>query len=205
MKIRAIYTKNTTQGSEKMKLIVGLGNPGKEFDGTRHNIGFAILDAFATEHGLVFNKKKFDGIYCESTINEERVMLLKPQKYINLSGDVIVSYINYFKISIDDILVVNDDLDLLIGSYKVKSDGGTAGHNGLKSIERSLKTKKYKRLKVGISNNKEMDTRDYVLGKFSNEEKEIICNVIEQTKQIIIDFISIDIIDIMNKYNKNKE
>jgi PTH1 family peptidyl-tRNA hydrolase len=184
-----------------MKLIVGLGNPGNEYSNTRHNVGFMAIDSLAEKLGTVINTKWKNAFYSEVHIGEEKVMLLKPQSYINLSGEVISEFKNYFKIDINDILVINDDLDLSVGTYKLKSHGSSGGHNGLKNIELHFGTSEYKRLKIGISNNKSMETKDYVLGKFSQDEEVIINEVIEITKDILIDFVSLDFIRLMNKYN----
>lgn len=182
-----------------MKLIVGLGNPGREYELTRHNMGFMIIDKFAEEYKRKIEQSKFDGLYTELFIKNEKVILLKPQKYINLSGEVIKKYIDYFKININDILIINDDLDLPFGKFKIKYKGSSGGHNGLKNIEQNLKTNEYKRIKIGISNNKNIDTKDYVLGKITNLEElnEIINNAIK----ILDDYFNMTFDNLMNKYN----
>lgn len=184
-----------------MKLIVGLGNPGKDYQGTRHNVGFMVVDEIAQQYGASFDNEKLGALYTQVVINDEKVILLKPQKYINLSGEVISAFINYFKINLEDMLIISDDLDMNVGTYKLKNHGGSGGHNGLKNIELNLSTKEYQRLKIGISNNKDIDTKDYVLGKFNNEERELIDKVIARVKDIAIDFIKIDFLNLMNKYN----
>lgn len=183
-----------------MKLIVGLGNPGKQYENTRHNIGFNIVDNYANKYNLSFSKK-LDGLYVQTIINNEKVILLKPQLFINLSGDVLRKYVDYFKIDIKDILIINDDLDLEVGKYKLKEKGSSAGHNGLKNIEANLKTNQYKRLKIGISNNKNIDTKDYVLGNISNDDKKVLSEIKEITISIIEDFVILDFNILMNKYN----
>lgn len=183
-----------------MKLIVGLGNPGKEYEITRHNAGFMAIDEYAKKNNLEF-KSKLDGLYSEKIINGEKVIFLKPQNYINLSGDVIYKYINYYKIDIADILIIHDDMNLDVGSYKIRYKGGSAGHNGLKNIEANLHTQEYKRIKVGISKNKNIDMVDYVIGKMGNEDLNKIKPVLEKITNIIDDFISISFDNLMNKYN----
>lgn len=187
-----------------MKLIVGLGNPGKEYEDTRHNVGFMVLDSFARKHNLSFQKEKFQGIYTEFVYSDEKIILLKPQSYMNLSGEVVSKYVHYFKISTDDILIVHDDLDLDLGVFKLKPSGSSGGHNGLKNIELHLQTKYYKRCKIGISNNKKMDTKDYVLGKFSKEEKEILQPILDLSSEILESFIKMDFDLLMNRYNGRK-
>ena len=184
-----------------MKLIIGLGNPGKEYEKTRHNMGFMAIDKYATSKGLFFDKEKFGGIYTYFLYNNEKIMLLKPQKYINLSGDVIKKYMDYFKIDIDNLLVISDDLDMNMGKIKIKYKGSSGGHNGLKNIEANLNTRNYKRIKIGISNNKQMDTKEYVLGKLDQESNQIIQNTIEKFPQILDDYLSMSFDNLMNKYN----
>ena len=184
-----------------MKLIVGLGNPGKEYENTRHNIGFMTIDKFASKLGVSINKDKFNGLYCDTNIGGEKVILLKPQSYINLSGEVIRKYVDFFKINLEDILIIHDDLDLAVGTYKVKQQGSSGGHNGLKNIELHLGTQEYKRIKIGISNNKLMDTKDYVLGKLSKEETEEIEKVKDIVLNILDDYFKLDFNSLMNKYN----
>lgn len=186
-----------------MKLIVGLGNKGRLYEKTRHNIGFMVIDALAKKHNIVINKEMLGGKYGELIINNQKAILLKPQKYINLSGEVIKSYIDYYNINIDDILIVHDDLDLRCESYKLKKQGGTGGHNGLKDIEQNLKTKNYKRIKIGISNDKNSDTKKYVLSKFNKEERKIIERVISEVTNIIEEYFYSDFNYLMNKYNTN--
>lgn len=184
-----------------MKLIVGLGNPGNEYENTRHNIGFMVLDNYCKNKNIQFNKQKFGGIYAEMIVNSEKVILLKPQNYINLSGDVIIKYVNYFKINIDDIFIIHDDMDLDVGTYKIRYKGGSAGHNGLKNIENNLGTNQYKRVKIGISKNKNIDVVNYVLGKFSKIEFEKIENIFPITENIIDDYFNLSFENLMNKYN----
>ena len=182
-----------------MKLIVGLGNKGNEYNNTRHNVGFMVVDNYINKNNLTL-KSKLDGLYAETIINSEKVIFLKPQNYINLSGDVISKYIKYFKIDIKDILVIHDDMDLEIGTFKIRYKGGSAGHNGLKNIESNLKTNEYKRIKIGISKNN-IDKIDYVLGKFSSTELSKLNKVIDITYNIIEDFVSLSFENLMNKYN----
>lgn len=186
-----------------MKLIVGLGNPGMDYVNTRHNVGFMTLDNYCKKNNLTFNSNKFDGLYFQTIVNSEKVIFLKPQKYMNLSGEVVRDFVNYFKINVGDILIINDDLDIKLGKYKLKANGSSGGHNGLKNIENCLGTTNYKRLKIGISNDKKLDTKDYVLGKFKSEESEILNKIVSQTENIINDFMTMNFDLLMTKYNNN--
>lgn len=184
-----------------MKLIVGLGNPGKEYENTRHNIGFQTIDKFVQKLGISITKSKYNGLYVETLIDGEKVILLKPQSYINLSGEVIRKFVDFYKISISDILIIHDDLDLAVGTYKIKQKGSSGGHNGLKNIELHLGTQEYKRIKIGISNNKMMDTKNYVLGRLSQEEKKLLEEVEDTVLIILNDYFKVSFSELMSKYN----
>lgn len=184
-----------------MKLIVGLGNPGNEYQNTRHNIGFMVIDNYAKIHNIKLNKKKFNGLYQELKYNDETIILLKPLSYMNLSGMIVLKYVKYYKVPIEDILIISDDLDLPFGKIKLKAKGSCGGHNGLRNIEEQLKTTDYKRLKIGISNNKKLATKDYVLGNLNEEEQLIINKVLNVTNSILDDFIDLNFEKVMSKYN----
>lgn len=184
-----------------MKLVVGLGNPGLNYENTRHNVGFRMIDKIINKYNIDLSKKKFDGLYGEANINGEKIMFLKPQRYMNLSGTVIREFINYFKIDISDILIIYDDLDTEVGKIRLRYKGSSGGHNGLKDIEKNLNTKNYNRIKIGISNNKSIDTKDYVLGKFSKEELEKILKIEETIVNVFEDYLKLSFENLMNKYN----
>lgn len=185
-----------------MKLIVGLGNPGKEYENTRHNIGFNVIDLYLKKNNLKLDKDKFNGKYTKTSIHDEDVILLEPQTFMNLSGDSVRKVMDFYKINIDDILVIQDDLDMEVGKIKLKEKSSSGGHNGIKDIEQKLGTNNFKRLKVGISNDKTRDTKDYVLGKFSKEEKEILEKSYEICLNVIDDFFTMNFDLLMGKYNK---
>ena len=186
-----------------MKLIVGLGNPGKEYEGTRHNIGFSFVDYYLKNKGVTNSwKEKMSGLLLSVEIFGEKVIFLKPQTFMNLSGDSIRKVIDFYKIDIDNILVIQDDLDLELGKIKLKEKSSSGGHNGIKDIEQKLGTNSFKRLKVGISNDKTRDTKDYVLGRFSKEDKEILEKSYEICLNIIDDFFKMNFDLLMGKYNK---
>lgn len=184
-----------------MKLIVGLGNPGKKYEKTRHNSGFIFVDYYAIKNNLLF-KEKFNGLYTEQTINNEKIIFLKPQTYMNLSGICVKKYVDYFNIDINNIYIIYDDINFDVGEYKVKRNGSSGGHNGIKSIIENLNTEEIKRIKIGISKNN-ISLEDYVLQKFSNEEFKKIENIKDDICDIINDIAYIDIEQIMQKYNGN--
>lgn len=181
-----------------MKLVVGLGNPGKEYNLTRHNVGFMILDNFL---GDVKWSTKFNGLYYERNINDEKYIFVKPQSYMNLSGSVVKKFINFYKIDSKDLLVIHDDLDLPVGKYRIKINSSAGGHNGIKDIISCLNTNEFVRLKIGISQNRDIDTKDYVLGKLSKNDIELIDTNNNAYKDIIENFNYNNIELLMNKYN----
>lgn len=185
-----------------MKLIAGLGNPGKDYESTRHNAGFRFIDEYAKSQNLTFDKEKFGGLYTQFNYNGEKVILLKPCKFINLSGEVIYNFMNFYKINVEDLLVIVDDMDTPAGSLKIKAKGSSGGHNGLKNIENHLKTKEYKRIKIGISNDKNIDKINYVIGRISKEELDKINKVNVLAKDIITDYLTMPFDNLMNKYNR---
>lgn len=189
-----------------MKLIVGLGNPGKEYENTRHNIGFNCLDHYI-RHLNITDKwsKKFNGLIIEGFVDGEKVIFLKPQTFMNLSGDSVRKTMDYYDIDIDDLLVISDDLDLIIGNFKLKDKGSCGGHNGLRDIESKIGTAVYKRLKIGIGKDKGIDTKDYVLGNLSKEHNKIIEDLFNKIDLVLDDYFKIPFCDLMSKYNqKNK-
>ncbi len=185
----------------KIKLIVGLGNPGKEYEKTRHNMGFLVLDSIKQKLALDNWKSKFNGLFINTVINGEKVIFLKPQNYINLSGDVLIKFVRFFDIKTEDILIISDDLDLPLGIIKLKEKGTSGGHNGLKNIEKQLGTIEYKRIKIGISNDKTISTKDYVLGKPSIEEQKLINQAVENATIAAIKSLNTPFVDLMNVYN----
>ena len=184
-----------------MKLIVGLGNPGKDYKDTRHNVGFLVLDHYLNTDDW---KEKFKALYHETRINGVKVLFIKPLTYMNLSGDSVIQFVNYFDIDLNDILVIHDDLDLTFGSYKLKKNSSAGGHNGIKSIINNLGSDNFARLKIGISHDKSIDTKDYVLGNFSKSEKDKLMEMQKDFDKIIESFIIDGIERTMNIYNTKK-
>ena len=184
-----------------MKMIVGLGNPGKEYENTRHNVGFMVLDNWMNKHNFTFDKNKLNGLYSIIKYNNEDVLVLKPLSFMNLSGTVIRAFMNYYKIDVNDLLVIYDDKDIELGSVKLKKNGSSAGHNGIKNIIENLKTEYFKRLKVGLSKNN-VDMVSFVLGKFNNDEMCKLNVVLNETNDILDDYFVMTFDNLMNKYNK---
>lgn len=186
----------------KTKMIVGLGNPGKKYENTRHNIGFNILDLFAKHCDVEFDKNKFNSEYCLFNFNGVKYLLIKPNTYMNLSGEAVRSFYDYFDIDIDDILIIYDDLDTKTANFRLRGKGGSGGHNGIKNIILHLGTEKFNRLKIGINRPKnKMSVVDYVLSKFSNDEILELNKINDKCIDCIKDFSSMTFVELMNKYN----
>ena len=183
-----------------MFLIVGLGNPGKEYDGTRHNIGFAAIDYIADKYNIELNWVKFKGVFGEGFIDNKKVILLKPTTYMNLSGESIREVINFYKISNEEIIVLYDDISLEVGRLRIREKGSHGGHNGIKSIIANLGTDVFPRVKIGVGAPKG-NLVSHVLGKFDNEEVEILKETIKASSEATSIIIKSDIKSAMNKLN----
>jgi len=183
-----------------MKLIVGLGNPGKNYEKTRHNVGFMVLDALIEDLSLK-TQSKFKSELVQTTLNGEPVILLKPQTYMNLSGESVQAVKDYYRLEDKDILVIYDDLDLPVGKLRLREKGSAGGHNGIKSIIQHLHHQDFRRIRIGIDKDPFIPTVDYVLGKFSKEDKVILKDTIARAVQACKDFTKMSFVDLMTKYN----
>lgn len=169
-----------------MFLIVGLGNPGKEYDRTRHNAGFMAVDALAEAYSFAPFRNKFDGLIAEGQIEGEKCYILKPQTYMNLSGNAVVKAANFYKILPQNIVVIHDDMDLPLGKMKAKLGGGAGGHNGLKSIDAAI-TPNYNRIRIGVGHPKDGGEAvvNHVLSRFDKADEELIMQNIEDIVKTI--------------------
>ncbi|MCD8391462.1 MAG: aminoacyl-tRNA hydrolase [Firmicutes bacterium] len=184
-----------------MYLIAGLGNPGKQYEMTRHNIGFHTIDYIAEQAGINIKKLKFKGLYGEGRIAGEKVYLIKPQTYMNLSGECVGEFAAFYKIPPENIIVINDDISLETGRIRVRAKGSAGGHNGLKSIIAHLGSDAFLRVKMGVGANKRGDLADYVLGRFPKEEIEIMEKAIINADAAVEKIIKNGVEAAMNKYN----
>jgi len=153
-----------------MKLIVGLGNPGKQYEKTRHNAGFMVMDKLADKLGVKIDQNKFKGLYTQTFIKGTKILLLKPQTFMNNSGASVQAIVDYFDIDIEDIIIIYDDLDLPVGKLRLREKGSAGGQNGVKSILRYMGTQELRRIRVGIGKDTHIPTVDYVLGKVNKED-----------------------------------
>lgn len=173
-------------------LIVGLGNPGLQYENTKHNVGFLTIDKICEKLNLILNKEKFNGLFAKIIINEKEVYIAKPYTYMNLSGNFVRDLCNFFKINIKNIIVIYDDIDTEIGKIRVKPKGSAGGQNGIKNIIQLLGTNDIKRIRIGIGKPEKMDLSSYVLSNFSKEQKLLIDKSIEKASLAAIDFINKD-------------
>ncbi|MBR5475393.1 MAG: aminoacyl-tRNA hydrolase [Bacteroidaceae bacterium] len=183
-------------------LIVGLGNIGNEYEGTRHNIGFTVLDAFAKASNTIFADKRY-GFVAETSCRGRKLVLLKPSTYMNLSGNAVRYWMQTEKIPLENVLVIVDDLALPVGALRLKGQGSDGGHNGLKHIATTLGTTAYARLRFGIGNDFSKGRQvDFVLGSFDSEEQKIIDEQVNTATEIIKSFCFAGIARTMNQFNK---
>ena len=186
-----------------MKVVVGLGNPGKEYERDRHNIGFMVVDAFARKHGFEFRRRKFRSALAEGRFGSGKLLLSKPLTFMNLSGEAVAPLAAFYKLPSESLLVVADDLDIPLGEIRLRPKGGSGGHNGLKSIIEHLGTREFPRLRIGIGRPPAgVDPADYVLQPFSPEEVPVVDLVVERAVEAIETWILRGIETAMNEFNR---
>ncbi len=186
-----------------MKLIIGLGNPGMKYENTKHNIGFIAVDYIARQYGLTFNKTKFNAVYAEGNVGAEKVVLIKPQSFMNLSGEVVQPWIDYYNLTEDEMVVIYDDMDLPVGKIRLRVKGGSGGHNGMKSIIQHLGTKAFNRIRVGVGRPFEKQSViSHVLSPFAKEDVEEMQHAVKDTYEAVNYWLnSHTFLEAMNEYN----
>ncbi len=183
-------------------LIAGLGNPGGEYDMTRHNIGFHTIDYIADKHGIKVKKLKFKALFGEGSIAGEKVYLIKPQTYMNLSGDSIVEFARFYKVPPERIIIISDEISLDAGRIRVRKKGSAGGHNGLKSIIYQLRTEDFPRVRIGVGNKHEgSDLKNHVLGRFPKSQIPVMEQAIINAAGAVEEIIANGADSAMNKYN----
>lgn len=186
-----------------MKCIIGLGNPGKKYEETRHNIGFTVIDELIKRHSLAFNKTKFKCLYDIQDIQQDKVLMIKPQTFMNLSGEGVRPLLDYYKVNVEDILVVFDDLDLPVGKIRLREKGGHGGHNGIRSLIEHLGTKEFKRLRIGIGRPENATpVIKHVLQPFAKKEVEDVRYTVVQSADACEKWLEKSFNEVMNAYNK---
>ena len=184
-------------------LVVGLGNPGARYESTRHNMGFLALDRLAEREKLRFNKLRFKAWTAEWKLGEDKVLVMKPQPYMTLSGESVGAAARFYKIPADHILVVSDDIALPVGKLRLRAAGSAGGHNGLKNIIRHLGSDRFPRIKVGVGmpQNAEYDIADWVTGMPMGEEQKILLDALDRAAQAIPAVITLGMDKAMNRFN----
>ena len=185
-----------------MYLIVGLGNPEKDYAGTRHNMGFDVINEIAKEYNISVEKPKFKGLYGSGMIGSEKVILLKPQTFMNLSGESVREIMDFYKISAENIIVVYDDIDIAAGNIRIRKSGSAGTHNGMKSVIQHVNTSMFYRVRVGIGKpNENIDMINYVIGHVSKEEHDILNQGVTKAKEAVACIVKNGIDKAMNEYN----
>ncbi|MEH7159163.1 aminoacyl-tRNA hydrolase [Neobacillus drentensis] len=186
-----------------MKLIVGLGNPGKQYEHTRHNIGFEVIDALSSEFSIPLNQSKLKGQFGIGFYNGEKVILLKPLTFMNLSGESIRAVMDYYEIDKEDLLVIYDDLDLPVGKIRLRQKGSPGGHNGIKSTVAHLGTQEFNRIRIGIDRPQAgMSVPDYVLGRFRPDERAPMEESVKKSADACRAWLVKPFLQVMNEYNQ---
>ncbi|WP_373897386.1 aminoacyl-tRNA hydrolase [Haloimpatiens sp. FM7315] len=183
-----------------MYLIVGLGNIGKEYDKTRHNIGFDAINLLSKEYNIPLNRKKFKGTCGEGFIGSEKVLLIKPETYMNCSGESVIEAVNFYKIANDKIIIIYDDISLNVGRMRIRTKGSAGGHNGIKSIIAHLNSDEFNRVKIGVGSPKG-ELVSHVLGRFSKEHREVIEKVLGIASKAVECMVKEGTVEAMNKFN----
>lgn len=185
-----------------MYLIIGLGNPEAEYSKTRHNMGFNTINKIAEENNIKIDKNKYQGLYEIATIERQKVILIKPQTYMNLSGKCIKEFVNFYKVQKEKILVIYDDMDIEPGKIKIRKKGSAGGHNGMKSIIEMLGTEEFPRIRIGIGRPEHNgDEINYVIGAIPEEEIPKLKEGVEKAKDAVIEILKDGLDSAMNKFN----
>ena len=189
-----------------MYLIAGLGNPTKKYEGTRHNVGFETVDIIADSQGIALSSNKHKAVYGQGFIGGEKVILAKPQTFMNLSGEAIRALVDFYKIEPDHVLIISDDIDLPLGQLRIRQKGSAGGHNGLKNIIAHLGSQDFPRIKIGIGSKPEgWDLADYVLSKYSKEDRAVMTNAQKDAAEAAALIVSGRVSEAMNRYNTKKQ
>ena len=197
-----MFFRNSQKSGSASWLVVCLGNPGSEYRDTRHNVGFMVADQCEKKFGVRISRIKFRALTGNGTVGNEKVIFLKPQTYMNLSGDAVIQAAQFYKIPPEHVLVISDDVSLPVGKLRIRRSGSAGGHNGLKSIIQNLGTDQFPRIKVGVGIPPEHhDMKDWVLGKFHGEDAKVIAEAVQRAAEAVECYIVVGPDKAMNKYN----
>lgn len=184
-----------------MYVIAGLGNPGKKYENTRHNMGFQAIDRIAETHGINVNKIKHKALVGDGIISGQKVLLVKPQTYMNLSGESLREVMHYYDVAIEDLIVIYDDLDLATGALRLRKKGSAGSHNGMKSVIYQLQSQDFPRIRVGIGQSGGLDWKDFVTGKVSGSDQNLLGEAVGKAAEAAVCIVEKGIDKAMNEYN----
>jgi PTH1 family peptidyl-tRNA hydrolase len=197
------YLRFFAQVISEIKMVVGLGNPGREYANTRHNVGFRVIDSLAVKLQVAVNKRKFGARFGSGWSGGKKLILLKPWQFMNRSGEAVAKAMAFYKVGIDDLLVVSDDMALAIGVLRIRKKGSAGGHNGLADVIEKLGTEKFNRLRVGIGSKESGSDVDYVLDGPNDVERPLLREMIERAAEAVICWTELGIEEAMNGYNRD--
>ncbi len=184
-----------------MFVIAGLGNPGKKYENTRHNMGFLVVDRLAEKNDIKVNKIKHKALVGDGIISGRKVLLVKPQTYMNLSGESLREVVSYYDVDLEDVIVIYDDFDLETGALRIRKKGSAGSHNGMKSVIYQLQSENFPRIRIGIGKSGNLDWKDFVTGKVSSKEKEVIASAVDRAADAVMCILEKGIDRAMNEYN----
>ena len=199
-----MFFKKKADGGVYDTLLIGLGNPGVQYENTRHNAGFMVIDAFCEKHSIILNKNKYKALYGDAVVSGKRILVLKPQTFMNLSGEAVSAVVNFYKIPLSSILVVSDDISLAPGKMRIRTKGSAGGQKGLNSIIEHLSTNEFARIKMGVGDrpDRESDITNWVLGRMSAEDRELFDKAKENAVKAIETILKDGVDSAMNRYNR---
>lgn len=192
---------NSLESISKVKLIVGLGNPGKDYQGTRHNVGFEVIDALARRHGIHVRRRQNKALVGEGNIGGEHVILAKPLTFMNLSGEAVAGLVRRYRLNASELIVVTDDVNLPLGRLRIRVRGSSGGHKGLRSIIHSLASEDFPRIRIGIGSSEQIDMVNYVLSRFNRSERRTIKEAVEKAADAVEVILSEGLEQAMNRFN----
>lgn len=191
----------TEERGKIMYIIAGLGNPGRKYENTRHNMGFIAIDYLSEKHDIKVNKIKHKALVGEGRISDQKVLLVKPQTYMNLSGESIREVMAYYKEEPENLIVIYDDIDIAAGTIRIRKKGSAGSHNGMKSVIHDLQSDQFPRIRIGIGNDKRMDLKDFVIGGVSRSERELLEGAVKRAALSAECIVKKGIDKAMNEYN----
>ncbi len=186
----------------QIKIIVGLGNPGGQYEKTRHNVGFDVVDELAEKFFVNVTRKKFSSLIGETGYKDKKLILVKPQQYMNLSGQALATIKGFYKVDLKDIIVISDDMALEVGMIRIRAKGSAGGHNGLKDIIEKLSSNEFGRIRIGIGRSRSPQSIGHVLGRIPKDQADLICQAKQDACQAVFEWLDKDINSAMNRFNK---